>query len=615
MDITLIDALVSLAIAYLFLLPGFNQWPREEFSQFSGKPNNYISSARYFLFGTAYVVSYLVFAYALRQLGLLASLLEQVPAGEAAATPESPFAFLDLLRKAFGDNTLPIATALVVGAVKVLPQLKHLDEKWRGYLLTLARVPKDALDLKQLILAGLQQNLPQGKRLETLLGQLKNRDPFAYWRDFDSRNPGFGSHEELKVLILKNLYLASANRSFDLIASDSQDLIAAEELTGSISSLLPPLDLETNPEIFFQYKNQLDKNLKSLAEILARNTVKTHSKRAAQLAKLKYLGLEIDYLDQHDLKLDILKPGVTIVMGLLVVNLVVISLGLLLFDALKISPTSHMETWFDLSRALRWSLGSWISLTVAIFFGCFFHETLTKHSQSAAPLAYFLAFFFATLGSGLYFLASRANFSSSHIWLSISFGLMALVTMKVGTLDSFSSRETQKKSHQISLVYALAVAVLQMLIIITLRGMEAISAWDACVWFVFGFAKGYFTAFLVTHTLLDYHTRKSFEGRRKSARIPYHKRMTGQLDNTHTEILVKNISYGGALVRFPEGQMPAKGQMLVLDFDFSPLPGVIVWAEDSLARLRFDSAAPGLIQLKSRLQDTVGADYLLVMAA
>jgi hypothetical protein len=615
MDITLIDALVSLAIAYLFLLPGFNQWPREEFSQFSGKPKNYISSARYFLFGTTYVFSFLVFAYALRQLGLLATLLDQVPASEIATTPDSPFLFLDLLRKAFGDNTLPIATALIVGGVKVVPQLKHLDDKWRGYLLTLARVPKDALDLKQLILAGLQHQLPQGKRMETLVNQLKNRDPFNYWLDFDTRNPGFGSANELKVLILKNLYLAQVNRSFDLIASDSQDLIAAEELVGNISSLLPPLDLDANPEIFFQYKNQLDKNLKMLAEMLACNAVKAHSKRTAQLAKMKYLGLEMDYMDQHDLKLDILKPGVTIVMGLLVVNLVVISLGLILFDALKIAPPSHMDTWFELTRALRWSLGSWISLTVALFFGCFFHETLTKHSQSAAPLAYFLAFFFATLGSGLYFLASRANFSSSHIWLSISFGLMALVAMKSGVTDSFSSRETLKKSQQISLVYGGAVAVLQILIIITLQGMEAISARDASVWFAFGFAKGYFAAFVVTHTLLDYHTRKSFEGRRKSPRIPYHKRITGQLNNAQTEILVKNISYGGALVRFPEGQMPATGQALVLDFDFSPVPGVIVWAEDSLARLRFDATAPGLAQLKTRLQDSVGADYLLVMAA
>lgn len=615
MDITLTDALISLAIAYVFLLPGFNQWPREDFSQFSGTPKNYISSTRYFLFGTTYVLSFLIFAYALGQLGLLATLLDQVPAGETTATADSPFALLNLLRNAFGDNTLPIATVLIVGGVKLLPQLKQLDDKWRGYLLTLARVPKDALDLKQLILAGLQHQLPKSKRMEALINQLKTRDAYNYWREFDAQNPGFGSHNELKTLIVKNLYLAQANRSFDLIASDSQDLLSAEELTANTGSVLPPLDLDSNPEIFFQYKNQLDKNLKMLAEMLARNTVKAHSKRAAQLAKMKYFGLEMDYLDRHDLKMDILKPAATITLGLLVVNLVVISLGLMLFDSLKISPPSHMEAWFELSRALRWSLGSWISLTVAIFFGCFFHETLTKHSETVAPLAYFLAFFFATLGSGLYFLASRASFSASHIWLSISFGLMALVTMKSGATDSFSSRETLKKAHQITLVYASAVAVLQMLIIVTLQGLEAIVMRDALVWFVFGFAKGYFTAFLVTHTLLDYHTRKSFEGRRKFPRIPYQKRVTGQLNNAQTEMLIKNISFGGALVRFPEGQIPATGQTLVLDFDFSPVPGVIVWAEDSLARLRFDAAAPGVSQLKTRLQDEIPADYLLVMAA
>lgn len=615
MDITLIDALVSLAIAYIFLLPGFNQWPQEEFAQFSGRPKNYISSTRYLLFGTTYVLSFLVFAYALRQVGLLATLLDQVPASDTATAPDSPLAFLRLLRRAFGDNTLPIATALVVGGVRVVPQLKHLDDKWRGYLLTLARVPKDALDLKQLILASLQHKLPRGKRMETLMQQLKNRDPYFYWRDFDAQNPGFGSHSELKVLLLKNLYLAHANRSFDLIASDSQDLVAAEELIVNISSLLPPLDLESNAEIFLQYKSQLDKNLKMLAEMLARNTIQTHSKRAAQLAKMKYLGLELDYMDQHDLKMDILKPGFTIVLGLLAVNLVVVALGLLLFDALKIAPPSHINEWFDLTRVLRWSVGSWISLTVAIFFGCFFHETMTKHSETAAPLAYFLAFVFSTLGSGLYFFASRANFSTSHIWLSISFGLMALVAMKGGAMDSFSSRETLKKANEISLMYAFAVAVLQTLIVVTAQGMDMIAARDALAWFIFGFGKGYFAAFLVMHTLLDYHTRKSFEGRRKCPRIAYRKRIVGHLNNAPTEILVKNISYGGALVRFPEDQVPARGQALVLDFDFSSIPGVIIWTEENLARLRFDAAAPGIAQLKAYLQDSVGVDQLLVMAA
>lgn len=614
MDITLIDALISLAIAYIFLLPRFNQWPSEDFIPLSGKPKNYLRSTPYFLLGTAYILSILLFAYALGQLGLLI-VLEQAAPGETTDGAGTSSSFLNFLRNTYGHHALPVATVLIIGSIRVLPQLKQLDDKWRAYLLALARVPKDAGELKRMILAGLQHRLPQGKRLEAVINQLKARDVCNYWQEFDTQNPGVGAHNELKTLLIKNLHLVGANRSFDLISTESQYLLRAEELIGSINSPLPRLDLENNPEIFSRYKNQLNKNLKMLAEMLARNTVKTHFKRTTQVAKMEQLGLEVSYLDEHDLKQDILKPGVTIILGLLAVNLIIISLGLLLFDSLKIAPPAHVDGWFDGSRVLRWSLGSWMSQSVAIFFGCFFHETLAKDSPIAAPLAYLLALFFATLGSGLYFIADGANFSVSQILLSISFGLMALVTMKSGATYSFSSRQALKTAHRISLIYALAVAVLQMLVIINLEGREVVATSDALAWFVFGSAKGYFTAFLVTYTLLNYSTRKSFEGRRKSPRIPYFKHLAGQLNNVQTEILVKNISCGGALVRFPEGQIPAEGQRLVLNFDFSPISGVIIWAENSLARLRFDAAAPGTAQLKTHLQSEVPADYLLVMAA
>lgn len=607
MEITLIDILVSLAVAYFFLLPSFNQWPPEERDQFTGKPQNYISDRRYFLFGSIYVLSYLLFAYAIRQAGFLGALLASGSAADSTG-------LLHTLRQVLGDNSLAAATVLLVGGIKLVPRMRDLDEKWRGYLLDLARVPKDALDLKYSVLAALEQGLPNNGRTQNLLENLSKRDQRIYWRDFDVSQVGFDAHSELKLLLLKNAYLAQANRGFDLSPSDRQDLTVIDELINTTATDLPSLDFEKNPDELYQYKSLLANNLKKLAEMLARNTVKSHANRAAQLVRIRQLGLEIDYTDQQDLKSQLLKPATMIIFGLLAINLVVISAGLQLFDWLKIGPPSDLESWFTHQRAIRWAMGSWVSLSVAIFFGLFFHETMSRQSSKNNVLGHLLAFCFSALGSGFYFLVSSANFSAAHLWLSASFGIMATVTIHSCSVDAFNENEIRKNATLTGLSYGGIVAVLQALIIATLHGPENLVIRDALVWFTFGFIKAFPVAYLVAYTLMNFQMHKSFEGRRKSPRIPYHKRISGLCNQTRTDILVKNISCGGALVRFPENQTLSTGLPVMLNFDFSPVPGEIIWTDAHLARIRFDPTSPALIPLQEKMQESIGMRYHLAAA-
>lgn len=69
------DISASIIIAYCFLLPSFNEWPKSEQGQFTNAPNCYISEQRYFLFGSIYVASYLLFAFAISQIPELSTLL------------------------------------------------------------------------------------------------------------------------------------------------------------------------------------------------------------------------------------------------------------------------------------------------------------------------------------------------------------------------------------------------------------------------------------------------------------------------------------------------------------------------------------------------------------
>lgn len=634
--LTILDISASIIIAYCFLLPSFNEWPKSEQGQFTNAPNCYISEQRYFLFGSIYVASYLLFAFAISQIPELSTLLNNFidkydiansSAGQtealnnakeiadASTNAEKPGS--EKAKSNLDNFSLTASIILLEGGIKMAPRLQTLDEKWRGHLLALARIPKDVLNLKFSIFTAMEHGLSNKKHIQNILEHLNMRHPKAHWLDFDLINSGLDTQGEIRLLLLKNAYLAQANRAFDLSLSDQQDLIKTDELINTTVTALPQLDLETDPGAFYQGKLELTNNLKMLTETLARNAVKTHSDRASQIVRIKQLGLDLEYVDQKDLNGHLLKPAITVIIGILALNLIIVCVGFWLFDKFGVNPLPNKEKWFTFSLAARWIVGAWISLIVAIFFGLFFRETMNNSSGGNSLMGYFSAFCFAFLGSSLYFLgASKVGDSSklsiTHFWLAIAFASMAIVTMYSFTKDVFDQREADKNARAIALVYGLLVGILHLFIIVSKDPLpEQI---DIFARGALGFLRGFFVAYLVSYIIMDFHMRKSFDGRRKYPRMFYHKLITGQYNEIQTPMLVKNLSFGGALVRFPENKVPESGLPIVMDFDFASISGDVIRTEQNLAHIRFDPDSPGLNTLKEKMQDAIELHYELAAA-
>jgi len=248
------DISASIIIAYCFLLPSFNEWPKSEQGQFTSSPKSYISDQRYFLFGSIYIVSYLLFAFAISQVPELSSLinnfldipepLPKAPADSLNLTSTTEKTGAEKAENGPDSFSLTASIIMLEGAIKMVPRLQTLDEKWRGHLLALARIPKDVLNLKFSVFSALEHGLPDKKHIQKVLERLNMRHPKANWLDFDLINSGLDTEGEIRLLLVKNAYLAQANRAFDLTMTDQQDLLKTEELIKTTVAALPQLDAE-----------------------------------------------------------------------------------------------------------------------------------------------------------------------------------------------------------------------------------------------------------------------------------------------------------------------------------------------------------------------------------
>lgn len=232
-------------------------------------------------------------------------------------------------------------------------------------------------------------------------------------------------------------------------------------------------------------------------------------------------------------------------------------------------------------------------------------------------MGYCSAFCFAFLGSSLYFLGAAkvgdsSRFTETHFGLAMAFASMAIVTMYSFTKDAFNKREALKNAFEISLVYGVIVGIFH-LYIITSKDIyyPGFHIFARCT---LGFLRAFAVAFLVSYVIMEFHMRKAFDGRRKYPRMLYRKLITGQYNEIQTPMLVKNLSFGGALVRFPENKVPESGLPIVMDFDFASISGDVIRTEQNLAHIRFDPDSPGLNTLKEKMQDAIELHYELAAA-
>ncbi|MGB3621260.1 MAG: PilZ domain-containing protein, partial [Ketobacter sp.] len=402
-------------------------------------------------------------------------------------------------------------------------------------------------------------------------------------------------------LLLKALYVASLNRTLDMGYQDLKDLDAHQSRLLEIAAVLPKLDTHPDSIPVHEYKKDIDERFSALLEQLAKNTVKAYPERDKRYTVLQQYGFYLDYVDEK--KVGLVMPVLISAGSLLASCTLTIMVALLLFDTLGVSRRSGH--WFELQRIFNWAFGGWISYSIAVAFGLFFNESMRRKLGQKSLALYFLAFVFATLGSCIFFILTRESFSPPHVWLAISFGLVSVVAIKSRDRDYLERQSVIKKALQLSLWYGLASAILQLMVHVEFRGLENTTLTNMIAFFLFGMVRGGMVAFVVAYIFMEYERLGSYDARRKFPRIPFRKKIDGDIGGNTTEVFVKDLSEQGALLRVAANVSVSEGESVALKFSFADIPGKIIAVKSHLARVKFTAEEPQIHQLQSFINKRV----------
>lgn len=578
-----VGIVVSAFLFLVVLLPRFNRWPEHETGSYKGKPWEYLSNGRCALYSICYLATFGFFALALSQLANFAEFIQNSSGDDA----------MGLALQLLGNNTFAAALVFLVVLLPA-PWMNRLDERWRSFLLQLARVPKDALDLKNQLLDNLGELEFDRSRTEKLLGRLRPLGREGFWDKAISSGKGPGN---LEYDVLIGLYLVSLVRNLRPTPVDTEDLSARETRLLEIAAVIPSIENEPASGAF-QYQVEINVMVPLLVEMLAKYAIKRFPDPAGLHAELQEYGFSIEYRDKRGNEIE--QPVLVSAISLLAACFIITMLGLLLFDLMGVRPPGDSVAWFEQSRILGWSFGGWLSFVMAIGFGVFFNEILRETFGSRAPLAYLLAFLFATLGGCIFFMVSPVDFSPAFLWLAVSFGLLSAVTIASLHRNSRDSAQVFHKAVALAVPFAVASMILQILVRVSFRGLDT-SLTDITAFGVFGLLRGGAIGLLIAYLFLEYGRIYSLPCLRKSPRMQFGHEVNGELEGNETSVYVKDISAQGALVRVPEMTAPHEGDRVRLHFDFADLRGQVVWVKHHLARVRFNPDDPNLGLMKSYL--------------
>ncbi len=162
-----------------------------------------------------------------------------------------------------------------------------------------------------------------------------------------------------------------------------------------------------------------------------------------------------------------------------------------------------------------------------------------------------------------------------------------------------SRREVLLQAAQIGGYYAIASGILQILIRVAFADYRLPSPVDGLAVFAFGFARGGAVAFLVAYTLLDAERAQIRKSKRHCPRIRYRKMVDSVVNGKTTELVVRDLSEQGAMVRLNPEVHPNEGDAVDLSFGFTDIQGQVIWVNKRRARIRFNADDPNLGNLRA----------------
>ena len=267
---------------------------------------------------------------------------------------------------------------------------------------------------------------------------------------------------------------------------------------------------------------------------------------------------------------------------------------------------------------MNWGSGAVISYTVAIAIGSIFGLIMQRREHGINLPNAILAVVFSALASCVYFQIASDQIKPPLIWLSLSFALMALVTIvslhtDVEELEEYQGRVThfiRRRAMQIGLMYGAASALLQIMICVSfaLSFGQSPKLLTCVVFAVFGFTRGFLLGFLVSHIIIDYRFRHLLGSRRRFPRFSLGRTLQGSVSGRPSALFVRDISEQGAMVRMRPDETVNCGDTISLTFNEGNIDGTVVWAGKRKARVKFRVDAGNLPLWQSVLRNNINVN-------
>lgn len=590
------------AVIFLFMLyPRFKKWPEKELGRLAGEPRDYINRQRYYLFAAFYLATFVLFAIAVRSISNIEDFVKNLPIDQGLKE------LIEKLSRIPGDHTF--AQGLVIVALALMiPQVESIEQRWRAMLFQMARVPKEAQDLK----GDLLERLSSCKAADRL--SAKMRDSLAGILAL-LRSAAAGEPRDLALRIAAKIidaaYLIDLNRALDPTPLETNTLNDVDKRLIEMGAVLKGAATHRDESIIAPYGKEIDDITDTLAEVLARSVVRECPDEQRRHAMLARWGFDLPFTDRGGF--DIVRAVVLCGIAVPCATFLTIWLSFTAFDALGVR-TTNISTWLTSDKLMKWTLGGALSYLAATCCGVFFNE-VTRRESSRIPV-YLQAFMLATLSSGCIFFMITGlpvHHLSPYIMLSISFGMMSVVAVVARNHDVVDSSDVLGTAVRISLAFGVIAALAQVAV------LAAFNGWDQVVnpplnglgFFVYGLVRGGFVAFIVAFALLEGARLQSMKSvsRRRHPRLPLRETFGATLAGQPVHLLVKDLSLGGAKLRLPQQARVAIGDDLRLQFDFGELAARVLWLGHRNARVSFDASASELSKLEEFIRSRMGAPH------
>ncbi|WP_290578611.1 PilZ domain-containing protein [Ketobacter sp.] len=607
--VTLADIGVCLVLFALVILPRFNRWSATEQSQFEGQPKDYIHDRVFREYAGLYFLTYLAIAFVISQVpGLEGIFVNSV----VSLLGENDLATLVLsLGQQLGFALLSPYLIVFVLLVQLAAPIAKADERWRSFLLASARVPRDALNLKQQILQSMRDIPMNHRKLDSVYDTLESRGFAEFW---DRVARGVDVQETPLIagrLLVLNLYLVKVNREFEDHYPGINDLQRIESRLLEIAGVLPAMLDGANLVAIQEYVGELERMQATLAEMLAKNGVKLSPNQQEAHQLLSRYGFVIRFTDRKELDLKL--PIALVFMGTFVLTGLSVMLFLLLFDVVGADNRSG-GPWFTEQRVMGWSIGGGLSYVLAVGCGFYMNETLRNQFGNRSPATYILAFLTAAAASMAFYALSSVVFKPPHILLAINFGLLAIVVIRSRGRRLMTQQAVQRKATQIALQYALITGVLQVMIRCAFyiyhkedwTWLELYQRLDLPVFFVFGLVRGGVIAFLVAYVFMDCERVYLQGARRKFPRIKVGNSVHAEIGGQPGEVMVLDLSERGAMLRLEEGRTVQVGESIAMLFSFGRMEGLVMSVRGNRARICFHSKCIADSSIHSYIHEEMG---------